>query len=404
MLAPNPSSGESSMDEPAWLVSELPRALRWSVIFRTAWKMALHDRQQTIAAILGVSFAYVLIGANMATAGHYVGQASSYIDESVADLWIVPPSERTFALPGRLLSTNDLHQATVTPGVEWASPIARGYTAIKLPNGGLENIILIGVPVPDLRGGPFYMVKGDPSVLMKPDAIVIEDSDREKLGGLNLGSTVEVAGRRAQVEGLTWGLVTLFGPYAFAEYDFARSILEIDADRCSVVLVRLDGTVPLGRVREELRQRIPDAQILTKEEYRRKSRDFILYDAGLIGIISMGLGVGITVGLAIVTLAMLSAVQQNIREFGTLKAIGVTNADLRLLLLFHALGCSVIGAFLGAAFLCQICWASRTARLIMMLDPLLLWGLVPCVTLVAVVAALVAIQRISRVEPASVFR
>ncbi|HVH44106.1 MAG TPA: ABC transporter permease [Labilithrix sp.] len=401
-------AGLSPMDgaepEPAWLVSELPRGLRWSMMLRMAWRMALHDRQQTIAAVLGVAFAYVLVGQNFGSAGHYLDQATAYIDASEADLWIVPPGEKAFFATGSLLSTGALHQASVTPGVAWATPVVRGYSAIKTPNGGAENVIVIGVPAPALHGGPFSIIKGDSSALLKPNAIFVDDAEREKLGGLNLGSTVELGGHRAHVEGLTWGLLTILGSVVFAEYDFARSILEIDSDRLSIVMVRLDGSAGLLRVRDELRTRVPEAAILTTDEYWMLTRNFILYDAGLIGVIFMGLTIGLTVGLAIVALSMLSSVQQNLREFGTLKAIGATSADLRRLLIFQALGCSIAGSFIGAVVLCQLSWASRSPRLNMIIHPLTLWGLVPGVTIIAITAALVAVRRTSRVEPASVFR
>lgn len=397
-------SSDDSTQEPAWLVTEVPSRLRWATMFRTAWKMAIHDRQQTIAAILGVAFAYVLIGENLSASGHYVDQSSSYVDATEADLWLVPPGEKAFMIAGSLVPLSALHQAQVTPGVEWAAPVVRGFAGIKTPDGGVEQVIVVGAQGPLLRGGPFSLVKGVNTAILSPNAIIVEDANREKHGGLNIGTMVELGGHRAHVEGLTWGLMTTFGSYAFAEYDFARSILEIDSDRCSVVLVRLDGTVGIERVRAELRERVPDALVLTSEEYRKRSHDFILYDGGLIGIVFLGVLTGLTVGMAIVTLAMLSAVQQNLREFGVLKAIGATNSDLRRLLLVHAVLCSVVGSFVGAAALCQLAWVARTPRLIMMLPPAMLVALVPTMAFIAVASALLAIRRINRVEPASVFR
>lgn len=397
--------GTGEDGKPAWLVSELPRGLRWSTMLRMAWRMALHDRQQTIAAVLGVAFAYVLVGQNFGSAGHYLDQESAFIDAAgEADLWVVPPGEKAFVVAGTLLSTSAFHQASVTPGVEWAVPLVRGYAAIKTPSGGAVTVIVFGVPGPALHGGPFNLVAGERSALLKPDAIFIDDADRENLGGLNPGSTIEIGGHRAQIEGLTWGLLTVFGSCVFLEYDLARSVLEIDSDRVSAVMVRLDGSVELLRVRDELRARIPEATILTTEEYRTITHRFVLFDAGIIGIVLMGLGVGLTVGLAIVTLSMLSSIQQNLREFGTLKAIGATNSDIRRLLIFQALGYSIAGSFVGAVGLCELVWAARSARLNMIVHTWTLCGLVPFVTFIAVVAALLAIRRTSRVDPASVFR
>jgi putative ABC transport system permease protein len=389
---------------PAWVKAEAPPALRWVTMLRLAVRMALHDHLQTIANILGMAFAYVLIANNIGSAGHYLHQATAYVDKHEGDLWVVAPGEKAFNLAGGQISTSALHQAIVTPGVDWAVPILRGGSIVKTPDGGVQNVVVVGVSGPNLHGSPFNFVKGDASALLRPNAAIIDDAYRERLGDLNLGSSFEVGGLRAHVEALTWGLSAPTGPFVFVEYDFARAILQSDSDRCSMVLVKLDGTVPPARVIEDLSSRVPDAIVLTNEQYHTRSYDFLLYENGLVGLIGMGLVTGLIVGFAIVVLSMLSSVQQNLREFGTLKAMGTTNADLRRLLVFNALGCAALGCFLGATAVCQISWAARSPTLNMVVNVWVLLGLVPLVTSVAIVSVVFAVRRIARVDPASVFR
>lgn len=64
-------------------------------------------------------------------------------------------------------------------------------------------------------------------MLNRPDTMIFEDSERETLGGLNLGSVREVNGRKITVGGFTWGLIP-FGPsYAFADYELARAVTRL---------------------------------------------------------------------------------------------------------------------------------------------------------------------------------
>lgn len=390
--------------EPGWLKSSMAPGLRWTMMALIAFRMALHDGQKTVGAVLGVAFAYVLIGQNISTTNHYLDQATSFVDAADVDLWVVGPAATAVWAPSTVISTAALSSARVTPGVEWAEPLVYGASFIKLPDGGAQAVILIGTTAPKLRGGPYNIIKGQRLGLLRPNAIFLDDADREKLGGVNYGDHIEVNGHRAEVAGFTWGLVTLFGPFAFAEYDRARAILGTDSDRLNCVLVRVADPASLLRVQAELRSRIPEATVLTTTEFRDRTRHFILFDAGIIGILVMGIIIGVTVGLGIVTLSMLSSVQQNLREFGTLKAIGATNADLRRLIFLQALGYSVVGSFIGAVCLCQLAWGSRSARLIMIVEPVTLVALVPFVTGISVVAAMLAIRRVQRLEPASVFR
>jgi putative ABC transport system permease protein len=157
-------------------------------------------------------------------------------------------------------------------------------------------------------------------------------------------------------------------------------------------------------VRAELRSRIPDVAIMTTGEFKTVSYDYMLYEGGLIGVLAMGLLIGTTVGLAIVILAVLSSVQQNLREFATLKAIGATNADLRRIVFFQSVSYTIAGSFIGASLLCELAWAARSPHLILMLSPVLLLGLVPYVGMIAIVAAALAIRKVQKVDPASVFQ
>jgi putative ABC transport system permease protein len=371
---------------------------------KVALRMAQHDRQKTIGAVLGIAFAYLLVGQNISTAWHYLAQATAYIDNSGADLWIAGPATKGMLSSGTLLPISALHQARVAPHVAWAEPIVKGAAWARLPDGGARSLILVGVTTPALRGGPFNLVEGDKSALLRPDAIIVDDVEREKLGGVNFGDTIEVNRHRARVEGFTWGLLSTFGAFAFAEYDNARSILDIDADRVSLVLVGVAPGASLERVKESLASRIPDVLVMTTPEFREVTNNFILFDAGIIGVLGMGIFIGFTVGLGIVTLAMTGAIQQNLREFATLKAIGATNGDLRRLVFIQAMGYSLAGSLVGAAVLSELAWLVRSPRLILMIHPLMLCGLVPFVTSIALIAAAVAIRRLERLEPASVFR
>lgn len=390
-------------DRQALPLRVLPFRLRWKAMLLVAFQMAMHDRQKTVAAVMGVAFAFVLIAQNVCATQFYLKQSTNYVDNAGADLWVTAPGTKYFS-SGPFIPAASLHQALTCPGVDWAEPVIVGVATIRLPNGGAENIILVGARAPAFKGGPFNIIVGERDALLGANTVFFEDVEREKLGGLNLDSNVEINQHRVRVGGFTWGLTTVFGPYIFADYDFARVLLGAPSDRTSYVLVGLSKGVDRERVKRELQQRMPESEVLTTEEFDQRSDEFTLIDAGIAGILIMAIFVGVTVGLAIVGLSMTSAVQHNLREFGTLKAIGATNGDLRLLLFIQALAYSVLGSFAGSALVCALTWLSRSARLNMIVQPQLLFLLVPFVTIISMVSAIFALRSIRKLEPASVFR
>ena len=169
--------------------------------------------------------------------------------------------------PGKYLPDATLMEARTLHGVAWAEPLLYGGASVSLPSGGSEQVTLIGTRLPGLRGGPWNMVAGSARSLERPDTMIFEDSEREKLGGLNLGSIRELSGHRVYVGGFTWGLLP-FGPsYAFAEYDTARTILHVDRDRTSFVLLGLAPGADPAAVQRALQARVPDALVLRREQF-----------------------------------------------------------------------------------------------------------------------------------------
>jgi len=113
---------------------------------------------------------------------------------------------------------------------------------------------------------------------------------------------------------------------------------------------------------------------------------------------------GLIVGFVIVSLSMFSSVVDNIREFGTLKAIGATNIDLMLLLLVQATIFGVIGSVIGLAIVSQMAKGIRSAKLAMSLPPELTFGTAALMVVLCIAASSLALLRLRKVEPAMVFR
>ena len=113
---------------------------------------------------------------------------------------------------------------------------------------------------------------------------------------------------------------------------------------------------------------------------------------------------GLIIGFVIVALSMFSAVLDNVREFGTLKAIGATNRDLARLLVVQAIVYALIGSLIGLAFVTFVAGKIRSPQLAMFLPWQLLVGTVGVMIVMCVFASSLALLRLRKVEPGMVFR
>ena len=376
---------------------------RAAALGRLGVAMMLHDKPKLCGTLLGVVFAVILVNQQGGTFLGILAKNRMLIDHANADLWIVPRGARQLQTT-RTLGDSALRQARGAPGVGWAEPLLLGPAAISLPAGGSELVTLVGTRLPRLAGGPWNLVAGGTGSLSEPDTIVVEDSQREKLGGLDLGSVRELEGRRVRVGALTWGLVPFEPPYAFAELELGRSALRLPRDRQTFVLVGLAPGADPDAVRAELRRRLPEADVHTAAGLAEVVTDFLLASTPLGVTFGSATALGLIVGVVVVSLSMLSAVLDNLREFGTLKAIGATTADLAVLLVAQSVAYALAGSLLGLAAVTQVARGIRSAQLVVHLPGWLVGATVLVMIAVCVGSSTLALLRLRKLEPGAVFR
>jgi putative ABC transport system permease protein len=247
-------------------------------------------------------------------------------------------------------------------------------------------------------------VNGSSSALTRPNTLIFEHGDRETIGNLNYGSVREVNGRRIAVGGFTWGLIP-FGPsYAFGDYDLVREITGFEQDRANFILVKVAPGQDVGSVKRDLATHADNAVVMTRQDFTRLIVGHVLKKTAIGVTFGTSTMFGLVVGFVIVSLSMFSAVVDNIREFGTLKAIGSTNLDLMFLLFAQAVAVAVLGSIAGLALVLQIVLWIRSPKLVVILPHWLIGGTALLMVVLCVFASFLAVQRIRRVEPAMVFR
>lgn len=377
--------------------------LRWSAMARVGLRMMVHDKLKMLGTLLGVCFAVLLSNQQAGTFLGLLHKNTMFIDNAGADIWIAPPNTQALQ-PAKSIPEVLSKQALGIPGVAWSEPLLFGGATVALPGGGAEAVTLIGTKVPTLRGGPWNMIAGTPAALEQPDTMIFEDGVRDTLGGLNLGSVREVSGRNVQVGGFTWGLLP-FGPsYAFAEFDLARLLLHVDSDRASFILVGVDkGSDPM-EVSARIQKAFPEVKVMTQREFAKSTLRFILLRTPIGITFGTSAMFGLIIGFVIVALTTFSSVVDNIREFGTLKAIGATTFDLAKLLLAQSVAYALLGSLIGLTVITRVADAVRSPKFGILISPELAIGTTIVMIVLCIVASSFALLRLAKLEPAMVFR
>lgn len=318
-------------------------------MWKIAVKAMLGDRSKLFTALLGVSFAIVLVNLQ---SGLYVGlirKASLLVDHGEADIWIGHRHMSNVDI-GTYIPERWITRIRDLPGVERVDPYLVMFCPATMPDGRFEVVMVVGSEPASLLGGAWNIVAGSADGLRQPDAILVDVCDLARLGHPQIGDVREINGRRCRIVGMTKNIVGFSAnPYVFTTLERARQYLGVRPGYCSYFLVKAKPGADVQALKASLQERLPDLDVCDRGEYSWKCMEFWLTRTG-IGL-SFGLAtvLGLLVGLAVVAQTLYASVTERLKEFGTLKALGATNRSVALFILAQALGTAALGAVLGLA-------------------------------------------------------
>lgn len=374
-----------------------------------AIRMLTGDKTKFYGLLFGIAFSTLLITQQLTIFVNLIERgASGVYNEPNAQVWVMDPVSRTtdvnYAMPATALD-----QVRAVPGVEWAVPHLRSVASVRTREGDLEQVAIIGVDDTTLIGLPKSLFKGSRSVLSEPDAVIIDDGGTINMFGAGfdpVDERLELNDQRAVILGMA-DTIPAFTSTAvlYTKYSRALNFVPGTRNRMSFVLVGItEGETP-----EAVAQRIEAQTGLkaeTREEFARAGVDFIIQNTGIPTNFGITVILGFVVGVAIVGLTFSLFIRDNIKQFGALKAIGVTNAKIRRMVVAQASLVGFIGYALGVLGTVWFMWSfSGNPFFKGFYIP---WQ-IPLISMVAVVIILaitgwLSLRSVLKTEPAAVFR
>src|SRR5260370_3229946 len=113
--------------------------------------------------------------------------------------------------------------------------------------------------------------------------------------------------------------------------------MEIGPEEAMFVLLRVDKGYSTSDVQLSLRQRFPEVDVLTRDEFARKSRTYWTIKTGAGGAILTAAVLGFLIGLVVVSHTIYANTMENIEEYATLKALRASQAFVARVVLTQAL-------------------------------------------------------------------
>lgn len=369
-----------------------------------ALKTLLTDRAKALTALLGVVFSLVLVDIQGGLYFGLIGKASLLTDRCDADLWIGHRHVENVDF-AQTIPVQRINRIRGVPGVAAAEPYVVSNGIATLRDSGYEDVWIIGADPESLLGAPQEYASGAPDELLRPDAVSIDELDAGKLGNPALGDVIEVNGRRARVVATTRGaLGFMTTPYLYCTLDTSRRLTGMPASQCSYFLVRAAPGADLEQLRTVLAEQAPELDVMTAGEFGRQSQDYFLRRTG-IGI-SFGAStlLGLLVGLLIVGQSLHALALNHLTEYATLKAIGAEDRQIGAVVVVQALAVAAAGSVLGVAIILLAQHTLSTPIAPVLIPTTLLVTGVVVVFGICLIASVLPVLRICRVDPAVVLQ
>ncbi|MGC8643477.1 MAG: ABC transporter permease, partial [Isosphaeraceae bacterium] len=346
----------------------------------------------------------------------------------------------------------------LAPGIDYpVAPPARWYDE-QITNV-IEQVILIGVDDTSMVGAPprgpmvgepgdgqprGRMLVGDPEALRRPDSVIVDrvgllklfpgcqleepfekpkESDQDYIERLRkfvaAAPEIEMNDRRAIIVGVCEATRTFqSNPVVYTLYSRAKQFVPMERKILSFILVRTDSTSgPDGKEQkippEIVADRIQSQTGLgarTSEKFMYKTMKYYLIYTGIPINFGITVFLGFLVGTAIAGQTFYNFTIENLKQFGALKAMGASNLKIVSMILLQAAVVGAMGYGLGvglsALFGLKVAtgWQGQPTELAYFTP----WQLLPttaaAIVLICVLASLLSVQRVIRLEPAIVFR
>lgn len=321
--------------------------LRWTDIWKLAWRGLTRRRVRTLLTTLGITVAVasmvIFLSLGEGIRKVFVSQLGGIGPDVQVSL---TPLSQGLALQPNLpqKTAQDIQALAPELGIQTVTPV------IMAVRGGLEvtqSVVLYGLPAAQGIGAVFPTTTAAQGRALTPAdegaGVAVAGAKAAQNLRLEVGSTLNL-NRRNQVK-----VIGVLAPESGLVDNFIFIPLgtlqrsEGAAGRVSLVAVKLDNPRDARRVADVLSEKL-DLEAGTQSDFLSFiDRALIISDAVRFGISLIALIVG---GLAVANTVMMGVFERT-REFGTLRAIGARPSFVRSLVLTESLLLSLVGGVGG---------------------------------------------------------
>jgi len=356
----------------------------------------LADKVKLLVAVGGVTLAIVLI---IVVHSLYQGvrrETDTFIRNLPGDVWIVQQGTTDLVFSNSNLPQNSAAAVRTVDGVRHVYALNGRLMAFEVDGREVRTYVMAlefvgGSGEPE--GAEFLPQKGE----------IILDHTFAKQAKVSEGDELKFGDKSfkvAEIRSIGNVLVTQF---AFITPESFREVFNITGS-VNYLLVTVDHGIAPESIIDSLAERVPGSSVYTTEQFAGRASEKGTGD--FLPIIRVILVISFIVGLAVLSLVIYSATIERAREYAIMKVIGASPFGLYRIVISQSMFIAIVGfgAGVGLAFLFNEVAGDLVPQFITYIRPVDIALVFGITIFMSFIASFMPINRVARVEPATVFR
>ncbi len=376
-----------------------------------ALSTVLFEWRRYLAAVVALAFSGLLV---LAQIGMFMGIAQAYtanINRSRADIFVLAPKANSLfngpsGLPRRIgpLVYMDPEVINVADMSDNNAPFANEAKNTKTRKREWVDVIAVDTEQGALTL-PTDFSEATRQALQEPYAVAVDKSALGRLG-TKLGETASLNNKTAHVRVVLSNYPNISQPNVFVSRQTYRLLGLVTSDqRTGPLMVQIRDPARAELVRDHLNALAHgDYRAWTKAELAEANQKQLMQDQIIGVMLGFSVFLGILIGVGITSQTLRGAVLANIKEFASLRALGVSMGSLRRVVVELSFWVGVAGLVMTAVLVWGVTQLANAGG-VPMYYPLINIILVAILLLaIAVGSGMMALGVLKKSQPADLLR
>lgn len=375
-----------------------------------ARRSLLYEWRRYLAGVLAVAFSGLLVIVQIALLFGLLHTVTAVVDFSKADLWVIEATTQSFDLPRDMPARFEM-RLRGHPSVRRVEPLQLSISEWRAPNGRKVSLLLVGIDCgPASLGFPSPLPPAFREALRRPGTVVVDQADLKKLGIESPQErNAEINGRKVDVVGVATGFRYLGLAIAFVSGETFRET-KVDQgagviDGASYYLVALQPGADVEKARREMQTGAEGTiRVVTPGEFSGQSQAYWLLETGTGAGILFSTLLGLLVGISITSQTLSGAILSSLREYATLRALGIPLHALRAVVLEQSFWIGVAGLGITFVVASAVFWIATLADVAIAVTWWAVLGTGVLMQVVSLLSGVLALGSLFKSEPAELLR